>query len=181
VGRPRPGVDTAVRADDGRDVAPGEVGELWLRSPSQMVGYWRDPEATAETIVDGWVRTGDLARTDDRGLLRLAGRRKEMYVRGGYNVYPAEVEAQLAAHPSVAEVAVVPRPDTVMGEIGVAVVALRRGAPEPALADLRTWLADRLAPYKRPEALRVVDHLPLTPMAKVDRRALAAHEAGAPG
>jgi len=179
VGRPRPGIQVAVRADDGSDLRPGEMGELWLRSPTQMVGYWRDPAATAEAVLDGWLRTGDLALLDDRGLLRLAGRRREMFVRGGYNVYPAEVEAQLAGHPAVAEVAVVPRPDAVMGEVGVAVVAVRPGAPAPSLDDLRAWLADRLAAYKRPEALRLVDRLPLTPMQKVDRRALVAREAAA--
>ncbi|HEX8804607.1 MAG TPA: fatty acid--CoA ligase family protein, partial [Acidimicrobiales bacterium] len=177
VGRPRPGIEVAVRDDDGGPRSPGEVGELWLRSPTQMVGYWRDPEATAATVVDGWLRTGDLARIGEDGLVRLAGRRKEMFVRGGYNVYPAEVEAQLAAHPGVAEVAVVPRPDPVMGEVGVAVVAPRAGAPAPTLGEVRAFLTGRLAAYKHPEALRVVDALPLTPMQKVDRRALAAREA----
>ena len=122
VGRPRPGVEVAVRDSDGRPAPTGEVGELWLRSPTQMSGYWRDPEATAATLVGGWLRTGDLARIDERSLVRLAGRAKEMFVRGGYNVYPAEVEAALAAHPAVTDVAVVPRPDPVMGEVGVAVV-----------------------------------------------------------
>lgn len=177
VGSPRPGIEVAVRDDGGRPVPDGEVGELWLRSPTQMSGYWRDPEATAATIVDGWLRTGDLARIDERGLVRLAGRRREMFIRGGYNVYPAEVEAELAAHPAVAEVAVVPRPDPVMGEIGVAVVAPRDPAAPPTLDDLRAHLRDRLAAHKLPEALRVVDALPLTPMQKVDRRALTEHEA----
>jgi acyl-CoA synthetase (AMP-forming)/AMP-acid ligase II len=177
VGRPRPGVEVAVRDDDGRSVPGGEVGELWLRSPTQMSGYWRDPEGTAGTLVDGWIRTGDLARIDERGLVRLAGRSTEMFIRGGYNVYPAEVEATLAAHPAVAEVAVVPRPDPVMGEIGVAVVAPRDPAAPPTLADVREFLAGRLAAYKLPEALRIVPELPLTPGQKLDRRALVAHEA----
>jgi acyl-CoA synthetase (AMP-forming)/AMP-acid ligase II len=157
-------------------VPAGEVGELWMRTPSQMSGYWRDPEATAATVVDGWLRTGDLARLDDRGLVRLAGRSSEVFIRGGYNVYPAEVEATLAAHPAVAEVAVVPRPDPVMGEIGVAVVAPRDPAAPPSLTDVRAFLAGRIADYKLPEAVRIVDELPLTPMQKVDRRALAAQE-----
>ncbi|HEX6425627.1 MAG TPA: AMP-binding protein [Acidimicrobiales bacterium] len=177
VGRPRPGVEVAVRDGGGARVAAGEVGELWLRSPTQMTGYWRDPEGTAATIVDGWLRTGDLAGVDERGLLRLAGRVKEMFIRGGYNVYPAEVEAALAAHPAVAEVALVPRPDPVMGEIGVAVVAPVAGHPSPTLDELRTFLAGRVAAYKIPEALRTVAALPLTPMQKVDRRTLAAEEA----
>src|SRR5690606_15478142 len=148
VGRPRREIDVAVRDDDGRPVPDGEVGELWLRSPTQMSGYWGDPDATAATIVDGWLRTGDLARIDERGLVRLAGRRKEMFIRGGYNVYPAEVEAELAAHAKISEVAVVPRPDPVMGEIGVAVVAPRDPTAPPTLDDLRAHLRDRLAAYK---------------------------------
>jgi acyl-CoA synthetase (AMP-forming)/AMP-acid ligase II len=177
VGRPRPGVEVAVRDDDGRSVPGGEVGELWLRSATQMSGYWRDPAGTAATLVDGWIRTGDLARVDERGLVRLAGRSTEMFIRGGYNVYPAEVESTLAAHPAVGEVAVVPRPDPVMGEIGVAVVAPRDPAAPPTLADVREFLAGRLAAYKLPEALRIVPELPLTPGQKLDRRALVAHEA----
>jgi acyl-CoA synthetase (AMP-forming)/AMP-acid ligase II len=178
VGRPRSGVAVAVRDADGRPLPAGEVGDLWLRSPTQMSGYWRDPAATAEVLVDGWLRTGDLARLDQSGCLRLAGRRTEMYIRGGYNVYPAEVEARLSAHPDVADAAVVPRPDPVMGEVGVAVVVPRPGRPAPALADLRAFLAPDLASYKLPEAVRVVEGLPLTPMLKVDRRRLAALEAG---
>ena len=177
VGTPRPGVEVAVRDEDGGPLPDGEVGELWLRSPTQMSGYWRDPAATTATLVDGWIRTGDLARIDERGLVRLAGRSTEMFIRGGYNVYPAEVEATLAAHPGVAEVAVVPRPDPVMGEIGVAVVAPADPAAPPSLADVRAFLAGRLAGYKLPEALRIVPELPLTPMQKLDRRALVAHEA----
>lgn len=178
VGRPRPGIEVTVRDDEGWVTPDSEVGELWLRSPTQMAEYWRDPEATAAAITpDGWLRTGDLARIDGRGLVRLAGRAKEMFIRGGYNVYPAEVEAALAAHPAVAEVAVVPRPDPVMGEIGVAVVVPRDPAAPPSLDDLRTFLDARIAAYKRPEALRIVDALPLTPMQKIDRRTLAAAEA----
>ena len=153
------------------------MGELWLRSPTQMSGYWRDPQATAAAITpDGWLRTGDLARIEADGLVRLAGRAKEMFIRGGYNVYPAEVEAALAAHPAVAEVAVVPRPDPVMGEIGVAVVVPLDPAAPPTLDDVRAFLDGRVAAYKMPEAVRSVDELPLTPMQKVDRRSLAAAE-----
>ena len=180
VGRPRGAIEVGARDEDGREVPAGEVGELWLRSPTQMSGYWRDPEATAAAITpDGWLRTGDLARIEADGLVRLAGRAKEMFIRGGYNVYPAEVEAALAAHPAVTEVAVVPRPDPVMGEIGVAVVAPRDPAAPPTLDDVRSYLDGRIAAYKIPEALRIVPELPLTPMQKVDRRSLAAAEAGA--
>jgi acyl-CoA synthetase (AMP-forming)/AMP-acid ligase II len=108
--------------------------------------------------------------------VRLAGRAREMFIRGGYNVYPAEVEAVLAAHPAVGQVAVVPRPDPVMGEIGVAIVAPRDPAAPPTLDDVRSFLDGRIAAYKIPEALRLVPELPLTAMQKVDRRSLAAAE-----
>ncbi|HYF45905.1 MAG TPA: AMP-binding protein, partial [Acidimicrobiales bacterium] len=122
VGRPHPGVELTIR--DGDAVLPdGEEGEVCLRSPAAMVEYVGDPEGTREAFTaDGAVRTGDIGVVDPEGRLRLVGRSKERYVRGGYNVYPAEVERVLADHPAVAEVAVAPRPDDVMGEVGVAVV-----------------------------------------------------------
>jgi acyl-CoA synthetase (AMP-forming)/AMP-acid ligase II len=181
VGKPRPGVEVAVIDEEGMPKAVGEVGDLWLRTPSQMAGYWNDPDATAVTIVDGWLRTGDLAWVDERGNLVLAGRESDMYIRGGYNVHPAEVEGQLVAHPSVADAVVVPRPDPVMGEIGVAVVVPADPAAPPVLDDLRAHLAPRLAAHKLPEALRLVTELPLTSGQKVDRRGLAALEAEAAG
>jgi acyl-CoA synthetase (AMP-forming)/AMP-acid ligase II len=181
VGRPRPGVDLEIRDPDDGAVAPGEVGEICLRSPTQLRRYWRDPEATAATLRGGWVHSGDLGRIDEAGCLRLAGRAKEMFVRGGYNVYPLEVEAVLASHPEVREVAVVPRPDPVMGEIGVAVIVPRQPDEPVSLDELRRFGAERLSHHKLPEAVRVVDALPLTPMQKVDRRALADGERIQPG
>jgi acyl-CoA synthetase (AMP-forming)/AMP-acid ligase II len=139
-----------------------------------MSGYWRDPEATAAAFTpDGHVHTGDLGWVDEQGRLRLVGRSKEMYVRGGYNVYPVEVEAVLSQHPAVASVAVVPRADPVMGEIGVAVVVPAEGAAAASLAELRAFAADDLAAYKLPEDIQRVDALPLTAGDKVDRRSLA--------
>ena len=173
VGRPRAGVELSVRAD-GVEVPDGEVGEVCLRSDAVMDRYWNDPEATAATIRDGWLHSGDLGFIDDRGLLRLAGRSKEMYIRGGYNVYPMEVEAALADHPAISDVAVVARPDDVLGERGVAHVVPADPTAPPSVDDLRAHLSDRIATYKFPEAVRVVDELPLTPMQKIDRRALAA-------
>lgn len=179
VGRPRGGIEVAIRDDAAQSLAASVVGEVWLRSPTSMAEYWRDPEGTARALVGDWLRTGDLGLVDERGLLRLAGRRTEMFIRGGYNVYPAEVERVLADHPAVAEVAVVPRPDDVMGELGVAVVVPTDPSRPPTLDALRTFLEPRLARYKLPEGLRIVDALPLTPMQKVDRRGLAAHEVSA--
>ncbi|HEY7438827.1 MAG TPA: class I adenylate-forming enzyme family protein [Acidimicrobiia bacterium] len=173
VGRPHPLVDLAVLSDDDMPVAPGNVGQVCLRSPAVMSGYWRDDTATkAAFTADGHVRTGDLGWVDDAGRLRLVGRTKEMYVRGGYNVYPVEVEAILSTHPEIAGVAVVPRDDAVMGEIGVAVVVPREGAA-PTLEELRAFAREQLAAYKLPEAIVLRDILPLTAGDKLDRRALA--------
>jgi acyl-CoA synthetase (AMP-forming)/AMP-acid ligase II len=173
VGRPHAAVELELLDEDDRRVRHGEVGAVCLRSPAVMTGYWRDRDATVAAFTpDGFVRTGDLGWVDDRGRLRLVGRSKEMYVRGGYNVHPVEVEAVLSTHPAVAAVAVVPRADAVMGEIGVAVVVPRAGAMPPTLEVLRAFGAEHLAGYKLPEALVAVDALPLTAGEKVDRRAL---------
>ena len=162
-----------MRDSDDEVVGAGEIGEVCLASAAVMSCYWRDPEATRLAMTrDGAVRTGDLGWIDDRGRLRLSGRRKEMYVRGGYNVYPAEVESVLADHPYVAAVAVVPRSDAVMGEVGVAVVVQRAGTVGLTLEELRGFAASRLASYKLPSALLVVDEMPLTAMHKVDRARL---------
>lgn len=177
VGRPRGATEIEIRDEHDRCVPNGETGEICLRSPYMFRGYWRDPEATAETLRGGWLHTGDLGYLDERGLLHIAGRSKEMYIRGGYNVYPVEVESVLASHPEVRDVAVVPRPDPVMGEIGVAIVVPRDPNRPPSLESLRDHAADRLARYKLPEAVRIVGELPLTAMHKVDRRLLASREA----
>ena len=173
VGRPHPAIELGVLDDDDRPVPTGDIGQVCLRSPAVMSGYWRNTDATrAAFTADGFIRTGDLGWVDDRGRLRLVGRTKEMYVRGGYNVFPVEVEAVLSTHPAVAGVAITPVADPVMGEIGVAVIVPRDAAAPPSLAQLREFATPHLAPYKLPEALRVVESLPLTPMEKVDRRAL---------
>ncbi|MGO9876489.1 MAG: class I adenylate-forming enzyme family protein, partial [Acidimicrobiia bacterium] len=142
VGRPHSGVELAVLDADDRPVSPGAVGEVCLRSPAVMSGYWRDREQTAAAFTrDGFVRTGDLGWIDDRGRLRLVGRSKEMYVRGGYNVYPVEVESVLSTHPDIAALAIVPRADDVMGEIGVAVVVARDVNQVPTIDELRAFAA----------------------------------------
>jgi acyl-CoA synthetase (AMP-forming)/AMP-acid ligase II len=172
VGRAHHGVSLTIRDDEGV-LGRDEVGEVCLRSPAVMTGYHRDAEATAAAFTpDGSVRTGDLGYVDDRGRLHLVGRTREMYVRGGYNVYPVEVENVLAESPLVADVVVVSRPDEVMGEIGVAFVVPVDGDRPPTLDEIRTFAESRLAHHKLPEDLRVVDDLPLTAMDKVDRSAL---------
>jgi len=170
VGRPHPGVVVTIRDRDGRLLDAGEIGEVCLSSPAVMSGYHRDAEASAAVrTTDGAVRTGDLGLLDDQGRLVLRGRTREMYIRGGFNIYPVEVEGVLAEHPEVAEVAIVARPDDVMGEIGVAVVVARKAADPPTLEDLRTFAAEQVAAHKLPEDLRLVSRMPLTAMDKVDR------------
>lgn len=173
VGRPQPGVELGIRGPHGEDLPQGQVGEVVLRSAAAMSGYWRDPEATAAAFTaDGFVRTGDLGFVDERGRLHLAGRSKEIYVRGGYNVHPVAVEAVLSRHPGVRAVAVVPRADEVMGEIGVAVIVPAGGAP--TLEELRAFGSRELAHHELPERLVVTERLPLTAGDKLDRRALTA-------
>jgi acyl-CoA synthetase (AMP-forming)/AMP-acid ligase II len=177
VGRAVPEVELRiVSTATGEPVEPvplGTVGEVVCRSEAMMLGYWRDPELTATVIdADGWLHTGDLGTLDADGNVRIVGRLKEMYIRGGYNVYPTEVEAVLAEHPAVAQVAVVGLTDPVLGEVGGAfVVPADAGAP-PELAALRDWSRARIADYKAPDRLIVVDALPVTGMHKVDKNAL---------
>jgi len=164
-GRPRPGVEVRIEPDS---------GEIELRSPSVMDGYWRDPERTAGAFTDdGWLRTSDLGELDDLGRLRITGRATDMYIRGGYNVHPLEVEAVLLDHPDIRAVAVVPRTDPVLGERGVAVVVPAEQRV-PSIAELRDFAVERLASYKLPDDVVVVDALPLTTMDKLDRAALRA-------
>jgi len=181
VGRARLGVEVTVRDESDRPLPAGEAGQVCLGSAAVMSGYFGDEAATASAITrDGAVRTGDVGVIDERGRLHLTGRSKEMYVRGGYNVYPLEVENALADHPLVAHVAVSPRTDPVMGEIGVAVVVPRAGDEPPTLESLREHARQKLASYKLPEDLLVLGDLPRTAMEKIDRRALGELVAAAP-
>ena len=185
VGRPVPGVELEVVDDAGGRVPPGEVGRVRLRSGAVMRGYvgdlasgrLLDPAATSTVLdADGWVTTGDLGAVGNDGNLRLVGRVSEMYIRGGYNVYPAEVEVVLGELPGVAQVAVVGAPDPVLGEIGVAFVVPSAGAT-PRLDDVRAGCRAKLSDYKAPDRLYLVVELPVTPMAKIDKRELAARAA----
>src|SRR2546428_347171 len=175
VGRATPGVELRIVDERNAPVPAGTPGEVVVRSPAAMVRYWRDPEATAATIdAEGWVHTGDVGFLDDAGYLHLRGRQSEMFICGGFNVYPAEIEDLLARHPKVARAAVVGLPHEVFGEVGWAFVVPRDPADPPTLAELRAFVGAELASFKRPDGLRVLGELPLTPMFKVDTRALRA-------
>ncbi len=173
VGRPREGVEAKVCDSDGQKVQDGEIGEIWLCSPAIMSGYWNSPKSTSKVIQDGWLRTGDLAYVDNRGCYVLAGRTKEMFIRGGYNVFPLEVESILSSHNRISEIAVVPRIDEVMGEIGVAVVVPLDPQYPPTLDEIREFGSSSLASYKLPEAILQVDEIPRNATDKIDRKELS--------
>jgi len=172
VGRARANVELEVVDDEGRSCPVGDVGRVRCRSGAVMREYWRDPLRTAEVLDEhGWLSTGDAGTLDERGYLTLVGRKSDMYIRGGYNVYPAEVERVLSEHPSVAQVALVGIPDRVLGEIGLAFV-VPAGEATPDLDVLRAHCRAALADYKAPDRLEIIDALPLTSVGKVDKRAL---------
>lgn len=173
VGRPQPGVELRLFGSDLQDAAPGEIGRIAVRSRTAMIGYWEDPQKTAEVFLDnGWLLSGDLGRFDRAGNLVLAGRSGEMYIRGGYNVYPVEVERVLAEMPEIAAVAVVGIPAPVIGEIGVAFVVPRESASPPTLATVRDKIRAELADYKAPDHLVLTDALPVNAMMKIDKSEL---------
>jgi len=168
VGREVPTFALRLLDEQGRDVAPGAVGEIAVRSINNMAGYWNLPEETARTLVDGWLRTGDMARRASDGFLHLADRKKDIVITGGFNVWPKEVEDALLGHPDVAEAAVVGAPDEKWGEIVVAYVVARAGRT-PSADALVARCAELLADYKKPRRVHFVDALPLTPVGKVSR------------
>jgi acyl-CoA synthetase (AMP-forming)/AMP-acid ligase II len=180
VGRAQDGIEIRIVDEERRDLPAGQVGRVATRSPFQMRGYWDDPEQTARASTsEGFFVSSDLGWLDADGNLTLSGRATEVYIRGGYNVYPLEVENALSAHPSVAGAAVVGAPAPVIGEIGVAFVVVAPGRT-PDAAELRAWCVQRLADYKAPDRVEFVDELPLTSMMKVDKLALARRAAQLP-
>ena len=174
VGRPRPGFE--VKIVDGKDleVRAGEPGEILLRGPSVMSHYLDDPGATADALsADGWLRTGDLGVVDDAANLRIVGRAKDMFIVGGFNAYPAEIENALLRHPDIQQAAVIGIPDERLGEVGMAFVVTRPGTTVSG-AEIIEWSREQMANYKAPRAVELVDELPLNAAGKVMKDVLRA-------
>lgn len=172
-GKAVPGTELKVIGEDGQELPRGEVGELIVKSPSNMAGYWHLPEATAASLVDGWMHTGDAAYMDDDGYVYIQDRMKDMIISGGENVYPAQVESAIYGHPAVAEVAVIGVPDDTWGEAVKACVVPKPGADlDPN--DIIGWTRERLAGFKVPKSIDVIDALPRNASGKILRRELRA-------
>jgi acyl-CoA synthetase (AMP-forming)/AMP-acid ligase II len=169
----RPFFHTEVRIVDeqGNDVAPGgAAGEVLVRGKHVMKGYWNRPEATAETIRDGWLHTGDIATIDADGFVYIADRKKDMIISGGENIYPAEIENVILSHPQVREVAVIGQASAKWGESPLAIVAKQDAALTES--DVLEWCRGKLAGYKRPKAVRFIDEIPRNPAGKILKRVL---------
>jgi acyl-CoA synthetase (AMP-forming)/AMP-acid ligase II len=173
VGRPLPEIEVRVVDDDGDDVAPGADGEILIGGPFHMSGYYDEPEATAATFVDGWLHTGDVGALDERGYLRITDRKKDLFIVGGFNVAPAEVEKALVGLAGVAQAAVVGMPDDYFGEVGAAFVVLRDGARLTA-DDVVAYAREHLANYKVPRRVEIVEAFPLNATGKVLKQELRA-------
>jgi O-succinylbenzoic acid--CoA ligase len=169
-GRPLPGLEVRILGPEGVPVGPGREGDIEVRGPTVIAGYLNRPDATSETLRDGWLRTKDVGMLDERGRLTVLSRRTDLIVRGGENIYPAELEAVLASHPAVREVAVVGVPDARWGEVPVAFVATRDGVPLPE--DLGAWCRESLAGFKVPARFLAIEALPRNAMGKVERTVL---------
>ncbi len=173
IGTPIEGVEMAVVDDDGNPVEAGEVGEIAIRGHNVMKGYWNRPEATEESIRDGWFRTGDMAKVDDDGYYFIVDRKKELIIRGGYNVYPREIEEVLYEHPAVAEAAVIGVPHDDLGEEVGAAVVLKSGEELDADA-LKEYCKENVAAYKYPRQIWFPDELPKGPTGKILKREIEA-------
>jgi fatty-acyl-CoA synthase len=169
----RTGIQVSIQDESGRELPPGETGEICVCGLAVFAGYHNDPEANAKAFRNGWFRTGDLGRLDQQGFLYITGRASDMYISGGSNVYPREIEEKILTHPAVAEVAIVGVPDKLWGEVGVAVCVLR---PEFKLSerDLLAWLAPKVARYKQPKRIVFWDEIPRSGYGKVSKKVIRA-------
>ena len=178
VGRPVPTVDIRVVDDEMRDVEVGEVGEIVYRGPSLMAGYWNNPEATAEATRGGWFHSGDLVRQDEQGFVFVVDRKKDMIISGGENIYSSEIEDVIDAHPKVREVAVIGVPHPRWVETPLAVIVPHDVADPPSEQEVEDWCRQRLASYKKPGAIRVIDALPRNVTGKILKTELRERYAG---
>ena len=172
-GLPVAGTQLVLLDEDGREVAPGEVGELCARCPQAMNEYRNQPELSASALQHGWLHTGDMARQDAEGYYYIVDRKKDMVVSGGFNVYPRDVEDVLSAHPAIASVAVIGTPDAHWGEAVTALVTLRPGARVSA-EELVNLVREHKGPVQAPKRVEFVDSLPMTAVGKIDKKALRA-------
>jgi len=172
-GRPVPWLDVRLLDEDGNEVPRGEPGEICVRGPLVMQGYWNKPDQTAEALAGGWLHTGDIAREDDEGYYTIVDRKKDMIVTGGFNVFPREIEDVISTHPSVAAVAVIGVPDDRWGEAVKAVVVPRPGA-EVDTAELIELVKQAKGSMQAPKSIDVVDEIPVSPLGKADKKALRA-------
>jgi long-chain acyl-CoA synthetase len=176
-GLPIPGYQVLIRDDNDADVPPGAEGEICVRADGVMAGYWNSPAETAATLRGGWLHTGDIGRLDADGYLYVLDRKKDLIIRGGFNVFPRDVEDVLLQHPAVAMAGVVSRPDERLGEEIVAFVSLLPGSQATA-AEITEFARGRLAAHKYPREVNILDAVPLTSVGKLDRKALRSRVAG---
>ena len=174
IGTPIEGVEMKVVDDDGNEVDQGEVGEIVIKGHNVMKGYWNREEATAEAIKDGWFASGDMAKVDEDGYFFIVDRKKDLIIRGGYNVYPREIEEVLYEHPAVQEAAVIGLPHDELGEEVGAAVVLKDGEDVPTPTTIKQYVKDEVAAYKYPRQVWFMDELPKGPTGKILKREIEA-------
>src|SRR5262249_67066 len=173
IGRSLPGVEVAIWDDQNRILAPGQIGEIMVRGRNVMQGYHHLPEETAKTITDAWLHTSDLGKLDDEGYVTITGRKKELIISAGENIFPREIEDAISQHPKVKEVAVIGVTDDVRGEVPKAFVIAQQGV-DLQEKELRAFCRECLANYKVPKYFEIVPDLPRTPTGKILKRMLSA-------
>ena len=172
VGRPMPGVEIRIAGDNGSILPPQAIGEVEVKSSGVMKGYYRQPELTDETIVDGWLKTGDIGKVDEQGNLFLIGRKKDIIISGGENIYPSEIEECLTEHPAILEAAVVARQDKYLQEVPYAFVVRNRFSKKATPIEITEFCKKRLSGHKIPRSIKFLDKLPKLGTSKIDRNML---------